>query len=57
MSDRTDLFGHAPAQGGLFGAGEDRLQAPAERYTPDPEQVLQRLRRLLDTAQSAQNMP
>ena len=37
MPDETDLFRHAPTQGSLFGAGEDRLQAPVQRYLPDPE--------------------
>ena len=57
MSDDTDLLGQGPAQGSLFGAGEDRLQSPAQRYTPDPEKVRQRLRLLLDKARSAQKMP
>src|SRR4051812_5960848 len=39
MSDDTDLVGHAPAQGSLFGPGEDRLQAPVQRYVPDVETV------------------
>ena len=57
MSDETDLFGHGPAQGSLFGAGEDRLQTPLQRYTPDPEKVRKRLRLLLDKARSAHRMP
>jgi hypothetical protein len=57
MADETNLCGHAPAQGSLFGAGEDRLQAPVQRYLPDPEKVRQRLRLLLDTARSAEKMP
>lgn len=57
MSDETDLFGHGPAQGSLFGVGEDRLQAPAQRHTPDPEKVRQRLKALLETARSAETMP
>jgi len=56
MADETDLFGHAPTQGSLFGAGEDRSQAPVQRYLPDPEKVRQRLRLLLDKARSAQRM-
>jgi hypothetical protein len=52
-----DLFGHGPAQGSLFGAGEDRLQSPAQRSTPDPEKVRRRLRSLLDKARSAETMP
>jgi hypothetical protein len=57
MSDETDFFGRAPAQGSLFGPGEDRLQAPVQRYLPDPEKVRQRLRLLLETARSARTMP
>ena len=57
MSDETDLFGHGPAQGSLFGPGEDRLKAPVQRYVPDPEKVRQRLKALLDKARSAEKMP
>jgi hypothetical protein len=57
MAEYADLFGHAPAQGSLFGAGEDRLQAPVRRYLPDPEKVRQRLLALLDQARSADKMP
>src|ERR1051326_7001166 len=57
MSDEADLLGHVPAQGSLFGAGDDRLQAPAQRYLPDPEKVRQRLKLLLDKARSADSMP
>jgi len=35
MADQTDLF--HPTQGSLFGAGENRLQAPVRSYLPDPE--------------------
>jgi hypothetical protein len=57
MPDQSDLFGHGPAQGNLFGAGEDRLQAPVQRYLPDPEKVRRRLKSLLETARSAERMP
>jgi hypothetical protein len=57
MSDKTGFFGHPPAQGSLFGPGDDRLQAPVQRYLPDPEKVRQRLRLLLDKARSAETMP
>ena len=57
MADQADLFGHRPAQGSLFGAGEDRLQAPVQRYLPDPEKVRQRLKALLEKARSADKMP
>lgn len=57
MADNVDLFGHGPAQGSLFGDGDDRLQAPARHYLPDPEKVRQRLRALLEKARSAEKMP
>jgi hypothetical protein len=57
MSDETNLLGHAPAQGSLFGPGEDRLQAPVQRYVPDVETVRRRLNLLLDKARSAKEMP
>jgi len=57
-SDSTeDLFRRNPAQGSLFGSGEDRLKAPPQRYTPDPEKVRQRLKLLLEAARSAHKMP
>ena len=55
--DEPDLFGHAPAQGSLFGPGEDRLQPPVRRYLPDPEKVRQRLTALLEKARAAERMP
>jgi hypothetical protein len=57
MADQIDLFGHGPAQGSLFGEGETRLQAPVQRYLPDPERVRQRLKALLEKARSAEKMP
>ncbi|MGH7114022.1 MAG: hypothetical protein ACREE9_05960 [Stellaceae bacterium] len=57
MAGEVDLFGHGPAQGSLFGEGENRLQAPARTYLPDPAKVRQRLRALLETARSAKTMP
>ncbi len=57
MSDQTDLFGHGPAQASLFGVGDNRLQAPARSYLPDPEKVRQRMRALLEKARSAKTMP
>jgi hypothetical protein len=57
MADNVDLFGHGPAQGSLFGDGDDRLQVPARCYAPDPEKVRQRLRVLLEKARSAKEMP
>ncbi len=52
-----DVLGHGPAQGSLFGDGNDRLQVPVRRYVPDPEKVRQRLKALLEKARSAQKMP
>jgi hypothetical protein len=57
MADQIDLFGRGRAQGSLFGDGDDRLQAPVQRYLPDPEKVRQRLRALIETARSAERMP
>ena len=57
MTDGEDLFGHTQAQGSLFGAGENRLKAPPQRTTPDPEKVRHRLNSLLDKAKKAQTMP
>ena len=57
MSDETDLFGHTPPQGTLFGASEGRMQAPRRQTTPDPETVRRRLRALVDQARTAQRMP
>ncbi len=57
MTDETDLFGQGPAQGSLFGPGQDRLQAPRQRSTPDPETVRLRLKSLLEKARTAEKMP
>jgi hypothetical protein len=55
MTDQTDLFGHAPAQGSLFGEG--RMQAPPQSSLPDPEKIRQRLNSLLEKARAADKMP
>jgi hypothetical protein len=57
MTDQTDLFGHGPAQASLFGIGDDRMQAPQQRFLPDPENVRRRLKALLEQARSAEKMP
>jgi hypothetical protein len=57
MAEQPDLFGHAPAQGSLFGVGDDRLQPPVQRFLPDPEKVRRRLMALLEKARSAERMP
>ena len=57
MPDQPDLCSRAPAQGSLFGPGEDRLQPPVQRYLPDPEKVRRRLLALLEKARSAETMP
>jgi hypothetical protein len=57
MNDETDLFGRSPAQGSLFGPGDDRLQAPRQSTAPDPETVRLRLKSLLEKVRSAEKMP
>lgn len=57
MTDQTDLFGHGPKQGSLFGSGEDRMRAPRQSTVPDPEDVRRRLKALLEKARSADKMP
>jgi hypothetical protein len=57
MNDQSDFFGRSPAQGSLFGSGDDRLHAPSQRSTPDPETVRIRLRALLEKARSSDKMP
>lgn len=59
MSQPTDLFGNAagPDQFSLFGGGADRLQAPAQSFTPDPETIRRRLNALLERMRAASAMP
>ncbi len=57
MTGETDLFGQTPAQGSLFGAGEDRIQAPQQSTAPDPVAIRLRLKALLETVRSAEKMP
>jgi hypothetical protein len=57
MSDQTDLFGHGPAQASLSRIGDDRMQAPQQRFLPDPEKVRRRLNSLIEKARSAEKMP
>jgi hypothetical protein len=57
MSDQPDLFGQDPAQGSLFGLGEDRMQPPRQRLVPEPETIRLRLNALLEKARSAEKMP
>lgn len=57
MTEQTDLFGHGPAQGSLFGDGEDRLKTPRQRTTPDPEDIRRRLNALIEKARSSEKMP
>lgn len=52
-----DLFGRGPAQGSLFGAGDDRPQAPRRRSLPDPEIVRRRLKSLIEKVRAAEKMP
>lgn len=55
----TDFFGNpaGPEQQSLFGARKDRLQAPQQKFTPDPETVRQRLNALLEQVRTAKTMP
>ena len=58
MTDETDdLFGRSPAQASLFGLGDDRLQAPRQSTTPDPEVIRFRLKALLEKVRSSEKMP
>jgi len=59
MADDRDLFGQptGPAQFSLFGEGEDRLAAPQQSFTPNPETIRQRLNALLSKAREAESMP
>lgn len=59
VSDPVDLFGQptGPAQFSLFGAGEDRLQAPRMSLTPEPDTIRARLNALLTRAREASALP
>ena len=57
MPEQSDLFGHSPAQGSLFGTAENRLQAPQQNFLPDPEKIRRRLNALIEKARSADKMP
>jgi hypothetical protein len=54
---QNDLFGHTPAQGSLFGEGENRMASPHKDYEPDPMVIRKRLHDLLSKAKSAKTMP
>lgn len=55
--DDPNLFGEGPAQGSLFGAGNDRLRPRQQRALPDPEVIRRRLVSLLEKARSSNRMP
>ncbi len=57
MTDQTDLFGHKPSQGSLFGEGENRMQAPRQKTTPDLDVLRVRLAALIEKARRADRMP
>lgn len=59
MTQPTDLFGNptGPAQASLFGDGENRLQAPAQNFLPDPDTIRRRLNALLEKARGSTAMP
>ncbi len=54
--DRDDLFGE-PAQGNLFGTGDDRLKVPERDTLPNPDEIRARLRGILSKARAADRMP
>ncbi|MDE2446620.1 MAG: hypothetical protein KGO94_10600 [Alphaproteobacteria bacterium] len=54
---QNDLFGHTPAQGSLFGEGENRMASPKKDDEPDPAKVRVRLHDLLAKAKQAKTMP
>ena len=53
----SDLFGYTPAQGSLFGSGDDRIPEQKRSTRPDPAKIRLRLQALLDTARAAPTMP
>ncbi len=59
MIDMTqnDLFGHEPAQGSLFGEGENRMASPQKSDQPDPVVIRKRLHDVLAKAKAAHTMP
>jgi hypothetical protein len=58
MASQSDFFGYAPpAQGNLFGPGENRMQPPQQSTLPDPEKIRRRLKRVLQKARNASTMP
>ena len=59
MIDMTqnDLFGLEPAQGSLFGEGENRMASPQKSDQPDPVVIRKRLHDVLAKAKAAQTMP
>ena len=56
MAD-PDLFGVPPAQGSLFGEGEDRMQAPQRSTRPDPDKIRSQLRAVIAKARRAETLP
>ena len=57
MVDQTDLLGHLPDQGSLFGGADDRMVAPQRAVYPDPAKIRTRLRDLLHVVKSADRLP
>lgn len=57
MADQSDLFGQAPAQGSLFGDGEDRMSHAPQSSLPDPDLIRRRLLAIIEKIRSSERMP
>lgn len=51
------FLGVVRRKGACLERARTRLQAPAQKYLPDPEKVRRRLNALLETARAAARMP
>jgi hypothetical protein len=54
---QNDLLGDSPAQGSLFGEGENRMASPQKSDQPDPVVIRKRLHDVLAKAKAARTMP
>ena len=58
MTSQSDFFGFVPpAQGNLFGPGENLMQPPQRSTLPDPEKIRRRLKNIIQKARNAKMMP